>query len=377
MFVSILVIQQYRFNGTATFKYVRLQSRSDAAAASDDFTVTFEGASNFLTLLREEYRRKMSKPRPHCQHNSSSITEIRQFNRAYQLDWIGRTISSVEMSDPTLSSCHFAALQFPPTSATIEKAIRQTTYHSSFYTAGQCRKAFNWKWLDDMNLIDTCYGNNWGGTLGSTSKEKCFEESIWGHPIMRWLDKNWDNHQDGPLKCLELMLDHDDELKAVFSVDMSRSTAGNFSRDSFFEMLLDGVFDIDGFGTIEDWNSLIFQHYVAGGDVMKYKTYVDSTKFRNILKNNTVAACIDELIPYPSGDNSEASDVKKYWKKYGVRLEASSMEHSASGLLKIFPASLRGVLPPPPTAVYAVNAILAMVRYFFHFLSDIFDAYLM
>ena len=136
LFVSILVIQQYRFNGTATFKYVRLQSQSDAAAASDDFTVTFEGASNFLTLLREEYRRKMSKPRPHCQHNSSSITEIRQFNRAYQLDWIGRNISSVEMSDPTLSSCHFAALQFPPTSATIEKAIRQTTYHSSFYTAG-------------------------------------------------------------------------------------------------------------------------------------------------------------------------------------------------------------------------------------------------
>ena len=101
--------------------------------------VTFKGATSFVRLLREAHKRKMANPLPHCRHDSKK-PQIRIFNRAIQVDWIGRNVSSVE---PTWSvsgtaSCQFAALAFPPTGAVLERALQQKIYVSSFYNAGQC-----------------------------------------------------------------------------------------------------------------------------------------------------------------------------------------------------------------------------------------------
>ena len=126
---------------------------------------------------------------------------------------------------------------------------------------------------------------------------------------------------------------------------------------------------------MKDWNTNVFIRWSKA--MLNSSANVDSviTQLDNILKaadgNNStkssLAQCVDKLIPpsHPDDDTlatASASENKAhtqhYWKEKGLYMKTSTMEDSPTTLLRLFNASLAGVLPPPPTAVYATNAIL-------------------
>lgn len=149
-------------------------SHSPAALTSWD-VLEFEGSSNFLSLLRQAYQTKLSHPLPHClqhyQHNNNTTnnqpqeqqlndnnnikkpTTIRSYNRAIEVDFIGRNgVSSVipKWNSNDTASCQFVAKSFPPTSATLDIALRQRTYVSSFHVTKQCMDGGLYIWDDDL-----------------------------------------------------------------------------------------------------------------------------------------------------------------------------------------------------------------------------------
>ena len=166
--------------------------------SDNDDDLLFDGSSDFLTLLRKAHTEKLSNPQPHCitsqTNNSNNNDPIRPYNRAIEIDFIGRSglkpvLPTSSSSSTSSSSCHFTALSFPPTTSTLRSALQSPTYiTSAFHTLGQCcGSAFNW----NVETQYTCLGNNWYGTLGpGTTKEHCIEESLGGYPIKQWLDHN-------------------------------------------------------------------------------------------------------------------------------------------------------------------------------------------
>ena len=142
----------------------------------------FVGASNFLQRLRNEHEQKMaSSPLPHCRSNSTDAStngqKMRLFNRAIQVHWIGRELSSVvpTWSASDTASCQFVALAFPPTDAALDRALEQRTYVSAFRTIAQCNE-LNWaKW--EANASVSCKGINFPGTLGGKTLEECTDEA--------------------------------------------------------------------------------------------------------------------------------------------------------------------------------------------------------
>ena len=114
---------------------------------NDDDDIMFDGSSDFLTLLRKAHAEKLSNPQPHCitsQSNSNSNDPIRPYNRAIEIDFIGRSglkpvLPTSSSSATSSSSCHFTALSFPPTTSTLHLALQSPTYiTSAFHTLGQC-----------------------------------------------------------------------------------------------------------------------------------------------------------------------------------------------------------------------------------------------
>ena len=150
---------------TATLGSLPLSSPSSDA-------IEFEGASEFLSLLRKAYQKKIANPPPHCQRQRSNNAtkergmKVEVFNRAIEADWIGRNISAVEptWSSPDRGSCNFVGLAFPPTNGTVHAALHQTTYISSFYTTGQCNNSFQW----ESEKPITCLGINFAFGLEAT-----------------------------------------------------------------------------------------------------------------------------------------------------------------------------------------------------------------
>jgi len=139
------------FDNQSTIVYDNTKFNEAPTQKSRD--LTFEGTSNFLTLLRQAHKQKMLNPLPHCLHQYNNSTtlrmknvEIRRYHRAIEVDFVGLDrVVSVEptWSSSETSSCQFTALAFPPTNDTLYAAIQQTTYVSAFHTAGQCKK-FQW-----------------------------------------------------------------------------------------------------------------------------------------------------------------------------------------------------------------------------------------
>ncbi|KAL7534120.1 hypothetical protein ACHAXR_007833 [Thalassiosira sp. AJA248-18] len=349
--------------------------------------VAFKGSSNFLSLLRRAHKQKIANPSPHCLQQYNNATnlqnqnlEIRRYNRAIEIDFVGRdAVSSVlpTWSAEETSSCQFAAMAFRPTNDSLDEAMRQKMYVSAFYTPGQCMHegvgAINW----GLDLPLTCKGINFGGVLGGKTRRECVDESSGGYPVKMWLLQNSKNGMAAPLKCLKQFLKEDMSDHHYYfdvkSVELSASNSTIFTFHREFGSLIAGF----GRDSDLDWNTATFQEWSKAVllDSVKRRSTNNGTEHmvmkaiarligifkvdRNFTTvNKTFIDCVEELIP-PINTNIASDEAQRYWKERGVHLTASTMAEAPSSLLRSFPGSLRSVLPPPPTAVYSLNSVLA------------------
>jgi len=329
---------------------------------NEENDIIFEGSSNFLHLLRQAHQKKVLNPLPHCQqqYNISTDSRIRPYNRAIEIDFVGKEkLNAVRptWSSTNTSSCHFTALSFPPKDTTLESALQQTTYITSYYTKDQCTKALNW----NEQSINTCLANNWGGTLGSAKNiEDCISTSVGGYPIKQWLNHSSTN----AVECLTQFLKENSQYQFDIAHIEDVSSSINIT-DFFFGDAVMGT----GYGATKshgvywyaqmfiDWSKAVL---LQGSNNDTNKDNVENviTQIGNILKgdrNSTkpLSQCVDKLLP-PSQDHTSIN----YWKERGVHMAVSTLGNSPSALLQKFSGSLGGVLPSPPTAVYSKDAIL-------------------
>ena len=196
----------------------------------EDNDIMFEGSSNFLLLLRQAHQKEVLNPLPHCQqhHNISTDSRIRPFNRGIEVDFVGKAKLNAVLptwSSPNTSSCHFTALSFPPTDSTLESALQQTTYITSYYTKDQCLGALNW----NEETQYTCLANNWGGTLSNAkNREECISTSVGGYPIKQWLNYS----SSHAMECLTQFLKEDSQYQ--FDIAHIKDVSNINTTDFFF-----------------------------------------------------------------------------------------------------------------------------------------------
>ena len=182
---------------------------------------------------------------------------------------------------------------------------------------------------------------------------------------------NRKNSNGASLQCLKQFLQAD-EIGQRFDIDVVKLTAANLTNNDNFDRLVQSELNHkDGkkVGSNLDWNTRTFVHWTTMVllDSVKSNTsdVVDKTIDQLLTslqddRNSTFTKCVEELIPH-IGVNNALDERQRIWKERGVHLKVSTMADSPSSLLRSLPGSLRGVLPPPPTAVYSVNAILGDV----------------
>ena len=374
----------------------RHNSRQPSINNNDD-VISFEGSSNLLTLLRIAHEHKISNPLPHCinKHNNQSSLksdnniQIKPYNRAIEIDFLGRdTVPSVlpTWSHANTSSCYFTALSFPPTNFTLQTALKSTTYMTnSFHTISQCLgNAFNWR----NETQFTCMGNNWGGTLGGRSREECIEESVGGYFVKQWLHYNTNNVDGKAMACFKSFIQNNDTALSggyQYDIQMMESSALKlnvtattlFNDTDKYDGLSSLMFGYGDDDDVDNWNTITFKAWSKAmllrgnimnsttgdvkdvnevmrqlDDILKKTKKDDENTATTASKIHPLIQCVDGLVP-PS------NDITTNHTKMGLYMTKSTMSKSPSSLLRSFPASLGKVLPPPPTAVYAVNAILA------------------
>lgn len=380
LYDNIRIIINYRSSYDHGGNASTLLHHNTEADGEKDIDIIFEGSSQLLALLRKAHKDKLSNPLSHCQQqntNSSISGDIRQYNRAIEIDFIGRDgLHSVipTWSSADTASCHFTALSFPPTEAIINAALQHTTYIAAFHTMDQCiGSAFNW----DNETHKNCLGNNWYSTMGpGNTKQSCIEESVGGYPIKRWLDHNSHDGHITAVKCLTQFLEEDESRTWLFDIHvLESSSTNNINRTKLImEAGIRGGYDNHASKSGVDWNANAFIHwskYVLldscvsnnaknGVIVNEVITQLGNTLKGDRSKTNPLTQCVDKLKPLihteriaqAIGNNTH----NRVWKDRVIQV--STMAESPTMLLRSFNASLAGVLPPPPTAVYATNAIL-------------------
>jgi len=148
-------------------------------------------------------------------------------------------------------------------------------------------------------------------------------------------------------------------LTRLFNDNFGRSLTGGYGKDSDW-----------------DWNTIAFTEWtravlfdyamkIHNGTDMIEETIAEMLDVLKADRNSTIkkpfTECVEELIPIINA-NSSSDEVQRLWRERGIHLTVSTMAEAPSSLLRSFPGSLRGILPPPPTVVYSVNAILAKER---------------
>ncbi len=380
LFSAALILSEV--HQLASFDFGLVSSTIGSLSSSTYYSsdaIEFEGASEFLSLLRKAYQKKIANPLPHCQRRRSNNAtnekemKVEVFNRAIEIDWIGKNISAVEptWSSPDRGSCNFAGLAFPPTKGTLHAALHQTTYISPFFTATQCKNSFSW---ESDNPV-TCTGNNFGGTLGANTQQGCIEQSVSGYQMMLW---NKQNSNDALLQCLKHYLRTDEVLRSVNITYQMEGLIANLTRMDYLSQR--------GYShSNTDWSKLAFLHWTdkamiiedsalgiagilqsAGINTTNYsgetaRTLAGLLNAVNNGENSTFTKCVDGLLPPMIGKEKYSSEEERIWKETGAFLSASTMKESPSSLLRTFPGSLHGVLPPSPTAIYSVDALLGSV----------------
>ena len=234
----------------------------------------------------------------------------------------------------------------------------------------------------------TCENNNYGGTLGGITKKECARESVGGYLVNLWIAKN---SNGAPLQCFKQFLMDNQTTSQHFDVQLHalKTAATNLahgSNDLVFDRMLTQPGVADGFGGAgfeRNWNKVLFTVWSMA--VQEDSMLVNGTPTRsgkNVTKQNRkrrdieaalslrlrdqimdsdiespLTKCIDELIPLPTNITLSVEN-HRWWRERGLHLTVSKMADSVSSLLKSLPGSLAGVLPPSPTALYSVNAVL-------------------
>ena len=283
----------YDFNRVLQLDSLSSSSTLIRSTPSNNNVIEFEGASDFLSTLRNAYLKKITNPLPHCSFNTTNEKEMKVtiFNRAIEVDWIGRDVPAVEpvWSSQNSSSCSFVALALPPTKKTLQAALQQTTYISSFHTGSQCEKPFVW----GSDLPKTCMDINFGGTLGTLDEQKCIEESPGGYPMTRW---NQQNSNKDIYQCLKHFLETDNALRAANVSTHIEGMVVNLTKiDSLHERgycpSCDNL----------DWNSLAFLKWSETA-LRSISPITDKDVMTQMLqqlkeKNTTFTKCVDALLP--------------------------------------------------------------------------------
>ena len=192
--------------------------------------------------------------------------------------------------------------------------------------------------------------------------------------MMLW---NKQNSNDALLQCLKHYLRTDEVLRTV-------------NITSQMEEMIANLTEMDSLGqggyshSVTDWSTLAFLRWsdtalriedsemgIPGILQSAGITNVEET-VRTTLeglssavkydKNPTLTKCVQELLPSMIGKEKYTSEEERIWKETGAYLSrVSTMQELPSSLLRSFPGSLHGVLPPSPTAIYSVHALLGAV----------------
>jgi len=367
--LNLSEVQKLKLFDLASSSTSSVEELSSNSSSSLSDAIEFEGASDFLSLLRDAHRQILANPPPHCQrrHSNNAVKEkdmkVEVFNRAIEVDWIGRNISAVEptWSNTNLASCNFVGLAFPPTEGTLHAASHQKTYISLFHTVNQCVGSFQW----ERDKPITCLGNNFGGTLGANTEKGCIEESVGGYQTMLW---NKQNSNDALFQCLKHYLRTDEVLRMVNVTPYMESVVANLTKTDYIGRRGYSSRDLD-------WSTLSFFHWSdlalkstgileSAGITTSEETVGSMLRLMSAVKNGNNTAltkCVEGLRPPMSRKTNNTSEEERIWKETGAYLSASTMQQSPSSLLRSFPGSLHSVLPPSPTAIYSVNALLGTV----------------
>ncbi len=114
-------------------------------------TISFDGATFFISILRYAHYSKTSQRMPNntvpgCNPEELRTKNLHAIHRAIEVDWIGRNLSSVMKSSAGSGrmSCNFVAAEFPPTEMTLQTQLKGRVYNTVFHTAGQCANSFQW-----------------------------------------------------------------------------------------------------------------------------------------------------------------------------------------------------------------------------------------
>lgn len=232
--------------------------RYDDGSNNKHQAVLFEGSHDLFRVLREKHREKMmSQPfAPGCNTTELRTNEIKLYNKAMEIDWIGRDLSAVT------TSCQFTGVDFPPTSDTLNGILSKGSYVTVFHMAGQCESAFQWEEEKPMS----CLGNNFGGTLGYKTKGECIHQSVGGQRVQAWIDAN----AESAMKCLGLYLKEEEEdsfigrqsVDIMRGVELAARNTTNIVRDNVDSLTgKDLIRDGFGRGTDEEWNALAFTNW--------------------------------------------------------------------------------------------------------------------
>ncbi len=126
----------------------------------DETVISYEGASSFISILRNAHDNKRSLLRssnstvPNCNTAELRIRDLHLFHRAIDLDWVGRNLPAVMKSSDgsDSSSCNFVAAELRPTHTTLQHQLNRLVYDTVLHTAGQCVHAFQWE-KDKVNEL--------------------------------------------------------------------------------------------------------------------------------------------------------------------------------------------------------------------------------
>ncbi|KAL7473821.1 hypothetical protein ACHAXS_014279 [Conticribra weissflogii] len=224
-------------------------------------TISFDGATFFISILRYAHYSKTSQRMPNntvpgCNPEELRTKNLHAFHRAIEVDWIGRNLSSVMKSSAGSGrmSCNFVAAEFPPTEMTLQTQLKGRVYNTVFHTAGQCANSFQW----DKDKSISCRGNNFGGTLGPGTKDDCIAGSVGALFARDWLTRN----SKKATYCLNLFL-HRNLVGYIFinqtAIDSKtlQETADRktMSFHQNIQPLVDGEIGSDGYFREREWQT--------------------------------------------------------------------------------------------------------------------------